>query len=340
MTESKGREVWLDGLKGFGILLVVLGHVLSGYLDAWTFPKAYYSFYFVRSWIYSFHMPLFFLISGYTFTMAYWRNGKLRRDRFFRQLGNLMWVYVLFVLLQWCVKQAVPDMVNEAYDLEDLRRMFLVPLGNFWYVYVLFAIYVIAALTRLPRWPGYWLLLPGAAAVMVADLHLDWSELTLYRLIYHFFFFTLGSMLERRKGLIRSHKLTGVSVMCVSVAAYFLFAWHIYRFYANWRLLIAVSTCYLLLWVFFRFPRISGNRYLQLCGRHCLELYLLHTFFTAGFRNLFPLLGVMSPWFSVFLNFILSANLCLGLSLLAARYRWTDIVFRPASFFARRRIGT
>jgi len=78
MTENKGREVWLDGLKGFGILLVILGHVLSGYLDAWTFPEAFFSFYPVRTWIYSFHMPLFFLISGYTFTLAYWRDGKLR----------------------------------------------------------------------------------------------------------------------------------------------------------------------------------------------------------------------------------------------------------------------
>ena len=338
--ESRGREVWLDGLKGFGILLVILGHVLSGYLDAWTFPEAYFSFYFVRSWIYSFHMPLFFLISGYTFTLAYWRNGKLRCESFFRQLGNLLWVYVLFALLQWCVKQAVPDLVNEAYDLDDLRRMFLEPLGNFWYVYVLFIIYVIAAVTQLPRWPGYWLLLPGAAAVIVADLHLDWSELTLYRLIYHFFFFALGSMLERRKELLKSQKLAGVAVMCISVAAYFLFVWYIYRFYANWRVLIAVSTCYLLLWIFRRYPRISGNRYLQICGKHCLELYLLHTFFTAGFRNLLPLLGVTSPWLSVFLNFILSANLCLGISLFASRFRWTDIIFRPASFFARRRMET
>ena len=65
--ERPGRERWLDSLKGFGILLVIFGHVLSGYLDAWTFPRAYYSFYYVRTWIYSFHMPLFFLAAGWVY---------------------------------------------------------------------------------------------------------------------------------------------------------------------------------------------------------------------------------------------------------------------------------
>ena len=38
--------------KGFGILLVILGHLGVGPLGAW---------------IYSFHMPMFFFLSGYCF---------------------------------------------------------------------------------------------------------------------------------------------------------------------------------------------------------------------------------------------------------------------------------
>lgn len=337
MSGSSRREAWLDGLKGFGILLVILGHVLSGYLDAWTFPEAYGSFYPVRTWIYSFHMPLFFLISGYTFTLAYWRDGWLRRDRFFRQLVNLLWVYVLFALIQWCVKQAVPDLVNEAYDLRDLRRMFLEPLGNFWYVYVLFVIYILAALVRLPEWPGWWLLAPAAVAVMAADLHLDWTQLTVYRILYHFFFFALGCFLNRRRELIGSVKLAGVSAMCLFTAGYFYVYWYVRYWYANWKLGIAVCICFLLLWLFYRFRTLAENRLLQLCGKHCLELYLLHTFFTAGFRSLLPLVGVRTPWFSVWLNFTLSTALCLLLAYLAGRFRWTDVIFRPSRIWERMR---
>lgn len=47
------RYSWLDILKGFGIIFVVLGHFCS--IDS------------VYHWTYSFHMPLFFLASGYLY---------------------------------------------------------------------------------------------------------------------------------------------------------------------------------------------------------------------------------------------------------------------------------
>lgn len=48
---SKEYYPWVDTLKGLAILLVVIGHLSSPGL--------------LRSWIYVFHMPLFFLVSGF-----------------------------------------------------------------------------------------------------------------------------------------------------------------------------------------------------------------------------------------------------------------------------------
>lgn len=48
------RKYWIDNLKVFGIFLVVLGHFTPNYkLD------------FSAQYLYQFHMPLFFIISGY-----------------------------------------------------------------------------------------------------------------------------------------------------------------------------------------------------------------------------------------------------------------------------------
>lgn len=54
------RDIRIDSIKGFLIILVVIGHVLESYLQH-THNLIPYLL------IYSFHMPLFILVSGYLF---------------------------------------------------------------------------------------------------------------------------------------------------------------------------------------------------------------------------------------------------------------------------------
>lgn len=49
----KERQVWVDMLKGYRIIMVTLGHLGFAFL--------------LEKHIYSYHMFLFFLISGYLF---------------------------------------------------------------------------------------------------------------------------------------------------------------------------------------------------------------------------------------------------------------------------------
>ncbi len=48
---SAGRIVWLDAARGIGILLIIVGHIIP-----MTLPFSHF--------IYSFHVPLFFFLSG------------------------------------------------------------------------------------------------------------------------------------------------------------------------------------------------------------------------------------------------------------------------------------
>ena len=47
------RIHWLDILKGLAVILVIMGHALD---DTW-----------LRTWIYSFHLGIFYFAAGYTF---------------------------------------------------------------------------------------------------------------------------------------------------------------------------------------------------------------------------------------------------------------------------------
>lgn len=49
---SQNRDITFDMMKGIGIILVIIGHLAHGF--GWLVPA-----------IYTFHMPLFFILSGY-----------------------------------------------------------------------------------------------------------------------------------------------------------------------------------------------------------------------------------------------------------------------------------
>ena len=329
------RETWLDSLKGFAILLVILGHVLSGYMDAHTFSGAYASFYHVRTWIYSFHMPLFFLVSGFTFTLAYTREGELKKGSFLRQLVNIFWIYVLFALLQWWVKQIAADWVNQGYTLETLQKMFVEPLGNYWYLYVLFVFYALGALLRFYRLHPMYLLFLGGCAISAAAAGLQDTNLTLYRIAFHGFFFLLGSVLCRHRWVMKNNHLTGVAAIFLASMLFFYIFRYSRNWYPNWKFFIAVCTCVVNVALFLRVKFLREFRIFQVCGKYCLELYLLHTFFTAGLRSILPLWGITTPWLSVWVNFLLSTGVCLLLAWLSGKCWVLDLVFRPTRFAAK-----
>ena len=55
------RLKWLDIAKGIAILLVIVGHTVDFYSP-------------FRDAIFSFHMPLFFILAGYTFRLKPWKE--------------------------------------------------------------------------------------------------------------------------------------------------------------------------------------------------------------------------------------------------------------------------
>ena len=62
--DKQSRVEWIEICKGIAILLVVLGHTFRD--EMLTNDIAY----FLKTFIYSFHMPLFMAISGYVFSLS------------------------------------------------------------------------------------------------------------------------------------------------------------------------------------------------------------------------------------------------------------------------------
>lgn len=125
--KAPDRIPWIDAAKGMGLLCVILGHL--------HVP-------FVATWIYTFHMPLFFFLSGLVFSGKKYDFGTFLK----KKLKSLVLPYftlggVIFGF--FCIVYAVQKQPASAY-LEMLRD-FLVQ-EHFWTVWFLACLFLVEIL--------------------------------------------------------------------------------------------------------------------------------------------------------------------------------------------------
>lgn len=89
------RVEWVDGLKACAVFLVVLGHVIGSYKE----DSVIYQF------IYLYHMPLFFMVSGITFCLSVNKAGLNHKVTFkylVYRIINLSIPMLVFVVIDFC----------------------------------------------------------------------------------------------------------------------------------------------------------------------------------------------------------------------------------------------
>lgn len=136
MTNKKYTE--LDITKGIAIIAVVLGH---------AFPDADYGIEnelanFIHSFVYGFHMPVFFFIAGLL-------SAKHIDDQAFpyikKRAKKLLIPYFALSLVGFVLKQVFASEANHAFSLKDSLMIPLgqSPMGGMWYLWTLFVMSLI-----------------------------------------------------------------------------------------------------------------------------------------------------------------------------------------------------
>ena len=133
------RLDWIDALKGFAILSVVIGHCIDGVRKGDTYSEYAYALQAAFDFIYAFHMPLFFAISGYVF----WSSKSYRKYR--PKILDFGLVYLFWSILMWASKFMLAKDVNSPLSAADIFRIFYHPIPPYWYLYVLICLYILTS---------------------------------------------------------------------------------------------------------------------------------------------------------------------------------------------------
>ena len=141
-TAVRTREKWVDDVKVIACILVVLGHFFQSMTKANILPENDLYEWFETT-IYYFHVPLFFICSGYLYqkyskvnSVGSWCKNVAKKAL---ALGV---PYVTFTTATWVLKKVFSSSVNDQIGgLGD--TLFLHPTAPYWYLYALFFIFLV-----------------------------------------------------------------------------------------------------------------------------------------------------------------------------------------------------
>ena len=141
-TAVKTREKWVDDVKVIACILVVLGHFFQSMTKTNILSENDLYEWF-NTTIYYFHVPLFFICSGY----LYQKYSKVNSvGSWYRNVAKKVLAlgvpYATFTTATWVLKKVFSSSVND--QIGGLgETLFLHPTAPYWYLYALFFIFLV-----------------------------------------------------------------------------------------------------------------------------------------------------------------------------------------------------
>lgn len=215
MKSSHTRSAFLDVLKAVAITLVLVGHAMqfgSGmhcYIYSDFFDNVVFKV------IYSFHMPLFMLISGYLFRMSVQRHSF--RENLVSRFTSLIVPIMLWSIVPYVIRIVSGD---ERGVFLIVRAYFTTCLGNFWFLWAVFySSLIVLAVNRFCHDNIVVYIVLAVIMLLIPDL----SRLQLYKFMYGYFI--VGYMWANGRHRVNpanpGRLVAAFMVMCVIYAGLF-----------------------------------------------------------------------------------------------------------------------
>jgi len=283
---TEARDESLDIAKGFGIILVVVGHCLLGlinsqfFLTSTTWPgAAVYT-------IYTFHMPLFFVVSGHLALGKHRPAGVTIR----RLIPSVVYPYFLWSILQGLTQVYMTKYTTSHVPIGVLYKILWVPIVPYWFLYALFFSHVgYLAIRKLSHALQLAIALGAYFLTLLLIQRLGPSvPIIVPETTRAFVFFVLGVV------TVNQVKRFGWRTALAATAVFVATAVVVYQSSQHWPNLVGAGVMLgvacagisatlawsrLLAW----HPGLAVKT-LSFLGRYSMSIYVIHIFITAGLR--------------------------------------------------------
>ena len=284
------RAAYIDIAKGLLIILVVVGHVWQAvYHNGILRNEVVYHM--VDNWIYSFHMPAFFLLSG-LFAMHSARRPA--GEFIMHKLRTIAYPYLLWSVLQSSLQLLMKGSTTNTLTITDILKIPVYPQMQFWFLFALFYIFLLFIFLKQLTSSRTVFLGTGILLFILFHQGCGVGSVAFTYLSRYFIYFAIGISCSDFLLLHGIEKLPGRVVLFFSVllllAVSFVTPYPSNVSHALVRAwegpLVALPGTFFILSVALLLFSVSKavSNVLVFLGNRSLEIFVAHTIFAAGFR--------------------------------------------------------
>lgn len=318
---SSKRETWVDNVKVIACILVLLGHFFQSMTKSGVLP-ANNLYHWFNQTIYLFHVPLYFICSGYLYqrysritSVCEWSKNVMRK------LINLGIPYFTFSCATWILKTMFSSSIND--EIEGLfDTLFLQPISPYWFLYALFFIFVIT-----PTFQKKGMALAGIMVAMILKtlgiIGGGYGIQALSYILTNEIWFVIGmclSMFDFRKHVNRiAVAVVGVAFVVLSVITY---ADGIDNGFMGFGL--GVLACIAVIGIV-----VSGSNQIWWLSQYTMPIFLMHTLFAASLRTVLFKIGIQNAVIHVISGIGISIFGPIVATMIMKKTKWLEIFLYP-----------
>ncbi len=324
-TAVRTREKWVDGVKVIACILVVLGHFFQSMTKANILPENDLYEWF-NTTIYYFHVPLFFICSGY----LYQKYSKINSvGSWYRNVAKKVLAlgvpYATFTTATWVLKKVFSSSVND--QIGGLgETLFFHPTAPYWYLYALFFIFLVTPTFNSVKAAAVGLVVALAAKGLILTGG-GYSIYAVSTVLSNEIWFVLGMSIcafnVQLKGRKVQGMICGVLFIILSIMVYTA---EISSSAVSF--IMGLLACVAVIMMVAGFEEKLG-RGMEFIAKYTMPIFLMHTLFAAPMRSVLLKLGITNAVAHIVLGVGISFAGPIIVAWIMKKTKWLEFFLYP-----------
>lgn len=334
MKNDKKRIVWIDYLKVFACILVVIGHLIQS-LQKSSIDNYDNITSFINWFIYLFHMPLFFAVSGYLYEMNKKQfSWKQYKNFVIKKIINLGVPYIVFYLLYVIINMIFASSVNTPKGIKEIIGIINNPMPPYWFLYALLSIFIFIPLLEKALKENKKVIFIVLIALKIISIFINTKIYLIDSFFENAIYFYLGCIIKDTIITLKNENIKSILRNIILIIMYILVAivYYIYYNTISYYMEALINIVFALIGTLICiniFRNIEKCKIFDYLKDYTFQIYLLHTIFAAGFRIILFKIGINNYWIHFIIGFFASIEIPIIIAKICKKTKYFNFFFYP-----------